>query len=99
MRYMIRVAFLTAAAVLCVACHHKELRGLSSPSQDGKTYLAVMDENGGRCGPIKVDGKVWPYSVGQAGRIEPGRHTIECGGNIQFDIPQGVVFKFDYWGP
>jgi hypothetical protein len=40
---------------------------------DGYTYLAVMDDNSGKCGPIKVDGKVWPFSIGQAGRIEPGR--------------------------
>jgi len=58
-----------------------------------------MDDNGGKCGPIKVDGKVWSYSIGQAGRVEPGIHTIECGGSIQFDIPEGVLFKFDYWGP
>ena len=44
---------------------------------------------------IKVDGKIWPYSIGQSGRIEPGRHTIACGGDIQIDIPRGVVFKFD----
>jgi hypothetical protein len=44
---------------------------------------------------MKVDGKVWTYSVGQSGPIEPGRHSIECGGSIEFDIPQGVVFEFD----
>jgi hypothetical protein len=96
---MIRIAFFVAAAVLCAACNHGQLRGSFAPSPDGKTYLAVVDDNGGHCGPIKVDGEVWPYSIGQAGQIEPGTHTIECGGNIQFDIPQGVLFKFDYWGP
>jgi hypothetical protein len=60
-----------------------------------------MDDNGGGCGPIKVDGKVWLFSIGRAGRIEPGSHTIECGcgGSIKFEIPKGVLFKFDYWGP
>jgi hypothetical protein len=98
---MIRRALFTTALVSCLACNHghSELRGSIAPSQDGKTYLAVMDDNGGHCGPIKVDGKIWPYSIGQAGRIEPGRHTIECGGDIQFDIREGVLFKFDYWGP
>ena len=93
------MALFAAASLLCVACTHRQLRGSFTPSQDGKTYLAVMDDNGGHCGPIKVDGRVWPYSIGQAGPIEPGRHAIECGGDIQFDIPQGVLFNFDYWGP
>jgi hypothetical protein len=96
---MVRVVFFAASLVLCVACNHRQPRGGSTPSQDGYTYLAVMDDNGGKCGPIKVDGKVWPLSIGQAGRLEPGSHTIECGGSIQFDIPKGVLFKFDYWGP
>ena len=96
---MIRSALLVAAVALCVACNRNQLRGSVTPSQDGKTYLAVMDDNGGHCGPIKVDGQVWRIQIGQAGRIEPGRHTIECLGRIQFDIPQGVLFKFDYWGP
>jgi hypothetical protein len=82
-----------------VACTNKNLRGSLSPSPDGKTYLAVIDDNGGKCGPILVDGKVWPHSIGQTGLINPGGHTIECGTEIKFTIPQGMVFKFDYWGP
>ena len=97
---MVRIAFFAAAVALCVACTNRPLRGTADKSQDGRTYLVVMDDNGGHCGPVKIDRKVWAYTVGQAGRIEPGRHTIECGGGeIQFDIPQGVIFKFDYWGP
>jgi hypothetical protein len=96
---MIRVGVFAAALAVCVGCNHSDLRGSTTPSKDGYTYLAVVDDNGGKCGPIKVDGKVWPYSIGQAGRVESGSHTIQCGGSIQFDIPKGVVFKFDYWGP
>jgi len=99
---MIRAGFvvlLTVLLSLCVGCTHKPLRGSFAPSQDGNTYLAVMDDNGGHCSPIRVDGELWRHSLGQAGRIEPGSHTLECGGRIQFDIPPGVVFKFDYWGP
>jgi len=96
---MVRVAFFSTVLVLCLACSHRQLRGSYASSQDGHTYLAVIDDNGGKCGPIKVDGKVWPYSIGQAGRVEPGRHTIECGGSMEFDIPKSVIFKFDYWGP
>jgi len=96
---MIRVGVFVTVLILCVGCNHRDLRGSTSLSHDGYTYLAVMDDNGGKCGPIKVDGKVWPHSLGQTGRVESGSHTIECGGSIQFDIPKGVVFKFDYWGP
>lgn len=68
-------------------------------SEDGNTYLSIVDDNGGKCGPIKIDGKVWPYRIDQAGPIAPGIHTIECGSKIEFEIPPRVVFKFDYWGP
>jgi hypothetical protein len=88
---MIRVVFFAASLVLCVDCTHRQLRGSATPSQDGYTYLAVMDDNGGKCGPIKVDGKVWPFSIRQSGRIEPGSHTIECGGSIKVDIPKDVL--------
>jgi hypothetical protein len=81
------------------ACTIREVRGSLSPSPDGKTYLAVVDDNGGKCGPIMVDGKVWPYPIGRAGPVEPGDHTIACGTKIRFTIPQGAVLKFDYWGP
>jgi hypothetical protein len=95
----ITIANCVALFILCVACTHKPLRGTFVPSHDGDSYLAVMDDNSGHCAVIMVDGEVWPYSIGQAARIEPGRHKIECGGTIQFDIPPAVVFKFDYWGP
>lgn len=97
---MIRVASLLVL-LLCLACNHShsQLRGSFAQSQDGKTYLAIMDDNGGHCGPINVDGRAWPYPIGRPGQIEPGHHTIACGGDVQIDIPQGVLFKFDYWGP
>ncbi len=69
---------------------------------DGKTYLAVVDDNGGGCKPIYADSKLWPYPIGAAGQIESGSHTIGCGHEIsyiRFDIRPGVVYKFDYWGP
>lgn len=82
-----------------VACDDGYLRGDVSPSPDGKSYFGVIDDNGGRCGPIKVDGKDWALPMGQVSVIEPGNHTIECGADMSFTIPSGVVFKFDYWGP
>ena len=75
------------------------LRGSVKKSIDGKTYLNVIDDNGGGCGPMIVDGKLWPYKINEKGLISPGVHTIKCGGEIGFEIPPGVVFSFDYWGP
>jgi len=49
-------------------------------------------------GKIDLAGPRIPLSP-QAARIDPGRHTIECGGKIEFEIRSGVLFKFDYWGP
>ncbi len=83
----------------CVACKEGDLRGQFKASPDGKTYLAVLDDNGGQCGPLKVDGKLWAHPIGEVARINPGHHTISCGAELEFDIPQGVVYKFDYWGP
>jgi hypothetical protein len=87
----------------CSSCVGRDLRGTYKRSADGKTYLAVIDDNGAKCVPLVVDGRVWPHATGEAGRIEPGSHTISCGTDvglgIGFEIPPGVVFKFDYWGP
>jgi hypothetical protein len=90
---------LIATAISVGACDDGYLRGSITKSNDGKTYLSVIDDNGGKCGPIIVDDKVWPYKIGEAGPINPGRHKIECGGWMTFEIPAGVIFYFDYWGP
>jgi hypothetical protein len=74
------------------------LRGHLTESSDGKTYLAIADDNNG-C-PITVDGLAWDTRVGTPKLISPGEHVIECyGGTISFVVPVGVVFNFDYWGP
>ncbi|WP_109126496.1 hypothetical protein [Dyella sp. C11] len=96
---MRNVFLLMAAAALLASCSDRPLRGAADPSPDGKTYLAIMDDNGGACGPIKVDGQVWTHKIGEPAAIEPGKHSIECGTGMTFDIPSGTVFKFDYWGP
>ncbi|MCH9648888.1 MAG: hypothetical protein K0U98_11670 [Deltaproteobacteria bacterium] len=88
--------------VLCwwlLGCGDGTLRGSVEPSADGLTYLAVVDDNGGACGPIKVDGAVWPKPIAQPRQVAPGLHSISCGAEISFSIPEGVVFEFDYWGP
>jgi hypothetical protein len=90
---------LTLLAVVAASCGDRQLRGTTSASPDGKTYLAVIDDNGGACGPILVDGAVWPHPIGEPGPIDPGVHKIACGGEIEFTIPAKTVFRFDYWGP
>jgi hypothetical protein len=96
-RLLVALCFLLSTALS--GCGNGSLRGSTVPSKDGRTYLTVADDNGGACGPLLLDGKPWPYKINQPGLVSPGRHRIECGGWIEFDIPQGVVFKFDYWGP
>ena len=99
MRLWSLIAIADALCLLCTACGESDLRGTFKPSKDGKTYLAVVDDNGGHCGPMKVDGKLWPHPIGEMGEVSPGHHKIECGGEIEFDVRQSVVYKFNYWGP
>ena len=95
-----RLAFVFLTMLPCIACGEKRnLRGSFTASQDGKTYLAVVDDNAGNCRSVRVDGKAWPHEIGEPGGVAPGHHTISCNGDIGFDIPLGVVYKFDYWGP
>lgn len=96
---------LVPVIALCAVagCGDSNLRGSFSKSEDGETYLAVVDDNNGSCVPSKIDDKVWPHPVARAARIEPGNHVISCGtdagSKISFTVPEGTVFKFDYWGP
>ena len=63
---MNRLSILTLTLYLaCVACNKRDLRGTFTASQDGQTYLVVVDDNGGHCGPIKLDGRAWPHAIGE----------------------------------
>ena len=92
--------FLIGSAVYFLYSKNRSLRGTFETSQDGRTYLSITDTNGGHaCKFIQVDGKPWAHKIHEAGAIDPGLHKIECGGTIEFEIPAGSVFYFDYWGP
>lgn len=77
------------------------MRGEVEPSLDGRTYFAIIDDNGGACGPMTLDGEIWPHPIDAPRPIEPGTHRVQCGGEggVEFDVPEGAVFKFDYWRP
>lgn len=86
-------------ALALAGCDDGHLRGAVSKSPDGLTYFGVLDDNGGQCGPLRIDGKVWHHPIGKVVPFKPGPHTILCGAEIAFDVPAGVIYKFDYWGP
>ncbi len=93
--FAIQILFL-----LVISCtSNQNLRGYSKVSTDEKTYLVIEDNNGGECGPILIDGKVWPHKINALGIISPGTHIIKCGGEIEFEIEKGTIFYFNYWGP
>lgn len=94
----IKTVWLLSTLLALYGCNTRHLRGFYKDSSDGNTYLVLVHDNGGACGPIRVDGKVWPYELGQKGLISAGVHTIECGGGLSFEIPEKVIFYFDYWG-
>jgi hypothetical protein len=86
-------------SLVVMGCEDHDLRGRFSKSMDGKTYLAVTDDNGGKCGPLTVDGKNWEKPIDRPREIVPGDHVVKCGGEIGFTVPAGVTYKFNYWGP
>src|ERR1017187_966215 len=79
-----RLLVAVLAVIALAACDDGHLRGAESKSSDGKTYLSVVDDNGGKCGPLKVDGVVWPHPIGKVVPFRPGNNTISCGAEIVF---------------
>ena len=92
---------LLLCALVLQSCTKTNLRGHEVSSADGGTYLVVDDDNGGACGPIRVDGRDWPQPLNQPHPISPGTHSIACGDGdgLQFTVAAGTTFHFDYWGP
>ena len=95
----IRLLLFSILVASFCSCGDGILRGEEVTSLDGQTYLVVKDDNGGGCGPILIDGVEWNFKINEPGKINPGVHTIECGGKIEFEIKEGTIFYFDYWGP
>ena len=97
------IGFLTcavAAALLQVGCSGDgELRGAVTKSEDGGTYFGVDDDDGGGCGPIYVDGELWPHPLHSVAPIQPGKHTIKICTEMSFEVATGTTYRFDYWGP
>jgi hypothetical protein len=98
-RNLLFLSCLVASMVTVAGCPGRELRGRVEKSVDGGTYLAIDDDNGGKCGLMLVDGQVWPYAIHSPGPIAPGEHEIECGSGAGIIIKKGTTFHFDYWGP
>jgi hypothetical protein len=102
-------SLLVCCCIWLAACSKtSDIRGNWAKSTDGKTYLIVDDDNGGGCGPIYLDGRKWKHPIGKAGEITAGKHTVHCGlppkspeysQGIDFQVQDGVVYRFNYWGP
>jgi hypothetical protein len=93
---LVRIA---VTLLVITACGAHDLRGESSPSPDGKTYLIIADDNGGKCGPLLVDGAVWPHTINSPGEVRPCRHVIACGTDISVQVDSMTTYRFTYWGP
>jgi len=95
----LRRTFCWLVGLSVIGCTAHDLRGSSTPSLDGQTYLVVVDDNGGQCGPLTVDGAPWPHAVGVAGAIIPGDHIVTCGTEVAVRVESGQTYRLDYWGP
>ncbi len=102
---LVRHLLLLALANVAVGgCSRSNLRGKVSKSADGRTHLAIDNDQGGGC-PVEVDYKLWHAPLGVASEVTPGRHVIRlrCEGRadsgLQVVLSQGDTLHFDYWGP
>jgi len=95
------LSLVLVAVFFVLTGRNSDLRGTWKASKDGNTYLVVKGDDEWTPTAIHVDGAIWPHRAGVAGRIAPGIHSINCcgGGEYGFQIPRGVVYTFNYWGP
>lgn len=94
-------ALVLLLSAILLGCSNRDLRGWWKPSDDGKTYLVVEDDDSGRSADSRctLDGRPWPHPVGQRGDIERGKHELGCPAKIGFAVKAGDEYHFDYWGP
>jgi hypothetical protein len=78
---------------------NRNLRGWWTATSDGKTYLVIEDRDGSEESRCTLDGQPWTYRDGQRGEIKPGVHELRCHMKVGFNVPSGVEYHFDYWGP
>ena len=95
-----RLQFLFLLALQILSCGKKDLRGQSTASADGRTYLLIAESPG--CAAFRVDGKPWPHGLGVPGAVPAGQRELSCsdGSNqVELEVKPGQTFRFDYWGP
>src|SRR5215471_15539307 len=73
---LLALSIVIGVTILLVSTRNSDLRGTWTASKDGKTYLVIDNADGYPGRPILVDGSPWRQEIGQAGRVEPGRHWI-----------------------
>jgi hypothetical protein len=93
-----RIVFV-GLVILAACTRDADIRGESKSSPDGRTYLIIADDNGGQCGPLTVDGALWPHRINEPGTVRPGPHVIACGTEMAIHVDSGQTYRFDYWGP
>jgi len=98
MKCFFNATILLLTIIFLCGCASNNIRGDIRKSNDNETYL-IIKESCGNNNIIYVDGKVWPYKIGEKGKIKPGKHTLRCGGDLDIIIKEGTVFYFKYWGP
>jgi hypothetical protein len=92
--------FTTVTIIGCEkGCEEREFRGRIVRSAEGQTYIIVDDDSAGKCGPMMVDGKEWPYTLHAPELIKPDSHVIMCGREVKLDIKKGTTFHFDFGPP
>ncbi len=104
----VRFLVLMACASLIVplqGCSNRDLRGWWADSDDGQTYFVLEDTNSENCPPVFIDSKEVVTAIGSKVHISAGNHSITCGKageidqGVEFTVPPGVIYHFDYWGP
>ena len=100
---MVKLVIAISVILLITACDDGIFRGYQEPSENGKTYLVFeKDKGGGNIDSIYLDYEKWNFEIGEKALIQPGKHCVSHSSDmchIEFEVQEGTVFHFDYWGP